>query len=586
MLLLAAFGVRSVSAVPILFAWSPYASPDVAGYEVAYGTSSGNYDTYLDAGFKTSQVLRGLSPGTTYYLTVFPYDLQTNPGPMSDEVVYTVPADAAGVPPQITGDPVSQTAATGANILFTVGVSGTPPLSFQWFDNGLPLLGETNDSLSLSSVGPADMGSYSVEVINAMGTAMSMPAALAVADLPNILSQPQSLILGAGTNAAFNIVADSPTPMTMQWFHNGLPLDGETNASLFIPSADETNDGLYTVVLNNSLGTVSGNPVTLSVINPPRITSQPLSQTSGAGLSLTLQVGATGSAPLLFQWYHLGIPVPHGNGPILVLNPVTAADTGGYYVEVQNAVGIADSDRAILTVTNVYQLSTGVYDGLFYQTNGNQEPVVDVSDSGIFDNCIVTPNGVYSARLQFGGNIYSLSGALDANGSDSEIVPLDGDGQSNLMVSVNLDLTGGTQTIVGTVSNMDAASPWCVPLVAYLATNALPVPTAVWYITIPPTDLTDPNSPQGYMLLDIYGDGSSTLVGQLNDGTTFTEAEPVAFNGAIPVYSSLYSGTGLIEGWISLATGEPEGQMTWIRPDGVVYSPTGGGGITNTVNIY
>jgi hypothetical protein len=61
---------------------------------------------------------------------------------------------------------------------------GTPPLQFQWLKNGKPIPNATNVVLTLQAVTPQDAGEYSLAVTNAVGAAISPPAALTVSSVP------------------------------------------------------------------------------------------------------------------------------------------------------------------------------------------------------------------------------------------------------------------------------------------------------------------------------------------------------------------------------------------------------------------
>jgi uncharacterized repeat protein (TIGR01451 family) len=110
------------------------------------------------------------------------------------------------VPPSITRQPVSVTTNQGANVVFTVGAAGSPPLSYQWQFNGSSLSGATNATLPLRNVQTNQAGSYTVVVTNIAGSANSAAATLIVILQPGPLSA--SIITpvdGAGFAVGSNI---------------------------------------------------------------------------------------------------------------------------------------------------------------------------------------------------------------------------------------------------------------------------------------------------------------------------------------------------------------------------------------------
>ena len=87
---------------------------------------------------------------------------------------------------------------------------------------------------------------------------------------------------------------------------------------------------------------------------PPSITTQPQNQIVGSGQSATLSVGATGSAPLTYQWY-MGpsgtTTTPIGGASTsnsLTTPPLTT--TSSFWVRVINPFGIADSTAADVSI--------------------------------------------------------------------------------------------------------------------------------------------------------------------------------------------------------------------------------------------
>ena len=86
---------------------------------------------------------------------------------------------AAG--PTIQTPPTSQTVEAGSTVELSVGVSGTPPFSYQWlFNHTNSLVGASNSVLWLTNVQLSQSGVYSVVVTNAFGAVTSSPAMLTV----------------------------------------------------------------------------------------------------------------------------------------------------------------------------------------------------------------------------------------------------------------------------------------------------------------------------------------------------------------------------------------------------------------------
>jgi len=101
-------------------------------------------------------------------------------GSASASATLTVTNLPVGTPPGITLQPQSQTVDAGMNVTFTAAAIGSSPLSWQWFFNGSAIVTETNSSLELTNVIPANAGDYFAVVANAFGAATSSVATLTV----------------------------------------------------------------------------------------------------------------------------------------------------------------------------------------------------------------------------------------------------------------------------------------------------------------------------------------------------------------------------------------------------------------------
>ena len=83
---------------------------------------------------------------------------------------------------------------------------------------------------------------------------------------PSITSQPTNQIVTAGQNAAFTVGANGNGTLGYQWQFNATnTLAGATNALLTITNAQSTNAGNYSVVVTDSIGSVTSAVATLTV---------------------------------------------------------------------------------------------------------------------------------------------------------------------------------------------------------------------------------------------------------------------------------------------------------------------------------
>ena len=93
-------------------------------------------------------------------------------------------------PPAITQQPVSTTITAGGSTQLSVAVSGTTPLSYQWYvgasgDTTSPVPGGTTSTISVS---PSATTNYWVRVSNSCGTANSNSATISIAGAAGTLS--------------------------------------------------------------------------------------------------------------------------------------------------------------------------------------------------------------------------------------------------------------------------------------------------------------------------------------------------------------------------------------------------------------
>gem|GEM_PF-1882146 len=288
-------------------------------------------------------------------------------------VTSTPPATLiVNVPAFITNTPSSQTVVVGANVNFSVGAGGTTPLRYQWRKGSLALTGQTNSSLALSSVATNDAGNYDVVVTNVAGSVTSTPPAVLTVNVPpviNVAPQSQTVVVSSSVNLSVN--AEGTAPLSYQWRKDGTA-NGQTSSTLAFASVTTNDAGSYDVVVTNVAGIVTSTPpAILTVIVPPAITSAPQSQTVVVGANASFSVGATGTAPLRYQWRMSGVSIGGQTNNTLLLATTTTNDAGSYDVVVTNVAGIVTSAPPATLTVNVPPFITNAPQSQIVGTGAN-----------------------------------------------------------------------------------------------------------------------------------------------------------------------------------------------------------------------
>ncbi|GDY22711.1 hypothetical protein LBMAG56_40580 [Verrucomicrobiota bacterium] len=211
--------------------------------------------------------------------------------------VATLTIVTSSIPPFITGPPLAQTNFVGATVILTVTNNGTPPFGYQWLKNNTAIPGVNTSTLVLTNITTDDAGDYRVQVGNDYGGVMSPIAHLTVRTRLAFLSPP----VGASTNrnAPFTLmtVATGRSALGYQWLRDGVPVMDATNATLNFPYLARTNTGLYSLIIRDSLGSLTSAPVQLNVTGIPQRLSPP-ARVGGGGGFFSLNFGDSDGYPL------------------------------------------------------------------------------------------------------------------------------------------------------------------------------------------------------------------------------------------------------------------------------------------------
>ncbi len=271
-------------------------------------------------------------------------------GNVVGSVTSNVAVVSVNSPISITSQPVAASVSVGSQAIFSVTATGTAPLTYQWRKAGVPVVGATSASLTLSSVQESDAGSYDVVLTNPVGTLTSKAATLTINTPLAVVSAPSAVTVTVGTPATMSIVASGSGPFTYQWYKDGVLLAGATGASYRVAKTQASSAGSYYVKITNRAGTVTSGAAALTVNFPVTITSQPASAELPEGAPVTLSVGATGSGVLGYQWYKDGVALSGATGATYSIKALSSKSWGAYTVAVTNFLGTVTSARAQISI--------------------------------------------------------------------------------------------------------------------------------------------------------------------------------------------------------------------------------------------
>ena len=80
-----------------------------------------------------------------------------------------------------------------------------------------------------------------------------------------IVDQPKSLIVSAGGSATFSVTAGGSQALSYLWRFNGTNIAGATNATFAIAGAQESDAGIYEVLVSNEIASIASEPALLMI---------------------------------------------------------------------------------------------------------------------------------------------------------------------------------------------------------------------------------------------------------------------------------------------------------------------------------
>jgi hypothetical protein len=249
----ATFSVAAQGLSPFTYQW----------YQIPSGSATGTAIPGATSDIYTTPPVDSSYNGAQYYATVTD-SCGTTPLTSTSATLTVTSGNAS---PTIITQPVGASTAPGGTATFNVVASGTPALSYQWYEippgqtTGVAISGATSASYTVPGSATTvanDQAQYYVIVTNAYGQAVSQPATLAVGSGILITQQPVTQYVDVGSTATFTVTATSNLPLTYQWYEAApgsstfTAIPGATGTTYTTGAAAAADSGsvLYVVVSN------------------------------------------------------------------------------------------------------------------------------------------------------------------------------------------------------------------------------------------------------------------------------------------------------------------------------------------------
>ena len=307
---------------------------------------------------------------------------------------------------QITQQPQGLSITEGEALSLSVSVIGDGEIQYQWQKNGSLIPGATSNIYYIPNSQTQDAGSYRVVVSNDSKQINSNFVNVWVTEVVQEISisqQPQPQVIPEGNDAKFTVSANGGGFIRYQWRKNGVDIPNAFSTSLNISSVNQTDNGIYDVVISNSQGSLISASASLEVLEssiPLMITHQPQTQSVLSGTPFTLSVSAAGDGPLSYQWLLNGNIIDSANSAQYQVLSASSADQGNYSVVIKNANSTEFSDSAFVTIT---QAQLGSIE-LTWDTPTERE-----------DGSALSFNEIQGYVIEYGTNAYELQNSLYVN---------------------------------------------------------------------------------------------------------------------------------------------------------------------------
>lgn len=251
---------------------------------------------------------------------------------------------------------------------------------------------------------------------------------------PSITSQPTGVSVIVGNSATFSVAATGTPIPTYQWFKGATPIQGAVNTSYTISQTTSADAGSYSVMVSNSVQSITSDTVTLTLTDSPPVVTQLTWATSAAGTWDTATSTAWNPGPVTWN---------NANHDAAIFN-----GSAGYTITLGTPITVDGMEVNITTGNFLLQSSVLILSGA--TTSNVKVTAVNALatiSSAITGNSGLTKTGSGGLQLSSASNNYT--GDTTMNGGSLRIGVSDALSTVSafVMTSGTLEMQGNNQSV-------------------------------------------------------------------------------------------------------------------------------------------
>ena len=246
---------------------------------------------------------------------------------------------------------------------------------------------------------------------------------------PFILKQPSDQTAFVSADVFFSISTVGEPPLTYQWQHNGVDVNGATSTALVLRNVQFSDQGIYSAKVQNARGMITSLPAVLTVIGGS-VDQVPLDLSVICGDNASFSAHVTGPAKFNYQWRFQDKDIAGATQNTLSLISVNSAQAGQYSVNVANPYFFTNLAANLTVTTELPEITsplgvTAVQGQFFtYFVQATHSPVSFAAQflpAGLFIN---PTNGIISGVPEASGFFFPVLTVANACASTNSLLSL------------------------------------------------------------------------------------------------------------------------------------------------------------------